>query len=59
LSQAQRNGKKDLVIFLDFLGNLNFGLDVVVQSRADLAEILNAGQAKRPCELLLEVGDMP
>jgi hypothetical protein len=49
LSQAQRNGKKDLVIFLDFLGNLNLGLDAVVQSPADLAEIRNVGQAKRPC----------
>jgi hypothetical protein len=59
LSRAQGNGEEDLVIFLDFLGNLNLGFNVVVESRADLAEIRNVGQAKRPCELLLEVGDMP
>jgi hypothetical protein len=43
LSWAQRNGEKDLVIFLDFLGNLNLGFNVVVQSPADLAEIRNVG----------------
>jgi hypothetical protein len=43
LSWAQRNGERDLVIFLDFLGNLNLGFNVVVQSPADLAEIRNVG----------------
>jgi hypothetical protein len=43
LSRAQGNGEKDLVIFLDFLGNLNLGFNVVVQSPAGLAEIRDVG----------------
>jgi hypothetical protein len=43
LNRAQGNGEEDLVIFLDFLGNLNLGFNVVVQSPAGLAEIRDVG----------------